>query len=82
MESYTRRATKAFSFLWSILTLVVVVMGVLVGAITEPMPDWFAIMFPFVTAIGAGACGFLHGVTLAAARQLDKQAQDEEEVGQ
>lgn len=71
MDTYTRRATRAFSFLWSFLALVIVSTGVLLGATTEPAPDFFIVAFGVLTAFGGGVCGFMHGVTLSAARNLD-----------
>jgi hypothetical protein len=62
-----------FSFLWSFVALTLVVSGTLVGAVTEHMPDWFAIAFPAVSAFGAAVIGFMHGITLSAARNLDEQ---------
>lgn len=78
MDTYARRATKAFSFLWSFLALVVTALGLLLGAVTEPAPDWFIILFGILTGCGAGITGFMHGVTLAAARNLDAQREAEE----
>jgi hypothetical protein len=83
VDTYTRRATRAFSFLWSFLALVIVAVGVLLGAVTEPAPDFFIIAFGVLTAFGGGALGFMHGVTLSAARNLDAAHQaevDEERV--
>ena len=77
MDTYVRRATRAFSFLWSFLVLVICVVATLLGALTEPTPDFFIIAFGVLTAIGGGVCGFLHGVTLSAARNLDAAALQE-----
>ena len=71
MDSYVRRCTKAFSFLWSFLTLAVAVVGFLLGATTEPAPDIFIVVFGMFTGFGAAVIGFMHGVTLSASRNLD-----------
>ena len=79
MDSYTRRATRAFTAMWSFIVFGIAFMGVLVGAITEPMPDWFAIVYPIIAAFSAGVCGFFHGITLSAARRLDEANADDAE---
>lgn len=71
MDTYVKRATKAFSFLWAFVALVIGSVAVLLGAVTDPAPDSFFIVFGFVCAFGGGVCGFMHGVTLSSARNLD-----------
>lgn len=71
MDTYVRRTTRAFSFLWASFALGVAVVGILLGVTTEPAPDFFIIAFGATSAFGGGVCGFLHGVTLSAARRLD-----------
>ena len=77
MDTYAKRATKAFSFLWAFLVLVMVAIGILLGAISEPAPDYFFTVFGTVMMFGGGVCGFLHGVTLSAARTLDARHSSE-----
>jgi Trk-type K+ transport system membrane component len=81
VDSYVRRATKAFSFLWSFFALAVAIVAVLLGITTDPAPDFFIIIYGVISAFGGGVCGFLHGVTLTAARQLDAQNLAEERDG-
>lgn len=71
MDTYVRRATKAFALLWSFYALAVGTFAVLLGALTEPAPDFFIIVLAAVSGFGAAVCGFMHGVTLSAARRLD-----------
>lgn len=71
MDTYVRRTTRAFSFIWAGFALVIAVIGILLGVITEPAPDFFIILLGFATAFCGGVCGFFHGVTLSAARRLD-----------
>jgi hypothetical protein len=78
VDSYVRRTTKTFSFLWSFVALVLVTIGILVGAVTESTPDWFVVAFPAVSAFGAAVIGFMHGVTLSAARNLDDQTESDD----
>lgn len=80
MDTYVRRTTKAFSFLWAFVALVLTTVGILLGATTEPTPDIFIIVFGVVSAFGGGVCGFLHGVTLSAARRLDDERNVETEI--
>lgn len=77
MDTYVKRTTRAFSFIWAFMALILGTVGILLGVITEPAPDFFIIVFGLVSAFGGGVCGFMHGVTLSAARNLD-QAHDAE----
>jgi hypothetical protein len=84
VDSYTRRTTRAFSFIWSAFALGLVTVAILLGVTTEPAPDFFIIVFGVTSAFASGVCGFFHGVTLSAARRLDEHnlAQSDEENGE
>ena len=71
MDTYVRRTTRAFSFVWSAFALCVATVGILLGAVTDPAPDYFIILLGVSSGLTGGVCGFLHGVTLSAARNLD-----------
>ncbi len=77
MDTYVRRATRAFTFLWSFYALGIVIVAILLGATTEPAPDFFIVTFGATCGFGGAVCGFFHGVTLSAARRLD-EAQEAE----
>lgn len=71
MDTYVRRTTRAFAFLWSFYALGTVVVAVLLGAFTEPAPDFFIVAFAALSGFGGAVIGFFHGVTLSAARRFD-----------
>lgn len=77
MDTYVRRTTKAFTLLWSFFALGVGVVATLIGVTTEPAPDFFIMLFGAVSGFGGAVCGFMHGVTLSAARNLDKAHSDD-----
>ena len=78
MDSYARRTTKMFSLVWSFFALVVASVAVLLSAVTDPAPDYFIIVYGATTGLGGAVCGFMHGVTLSAARSLDAQRELEQ----
>jgi hypothetical protein len=78
VDSYTRRTTRMFSLLWSFFALGVATVAVLLGVTTDPAPDSFIVMYGATTGLGGAVCGFLHGVTLSAARNLDAQRELEQ----
>lgn len=80
MDTYVRRATRAFSFLWSVFILGVATVAILLGVTTDPAPDFFIVVFGVVSALSGGVCGFFHGVTLSAARNLDAAHQADVEA--
>lgn len=82
MDSYTRRTTKMFSLLWSFYALGIAVTAVLLGVTTEPAPDFFIIAFGAMSGFGGAVCGFMHGVTLSAARRLDEQNLAEQDASE
>ena len=76
-DTYVRRATRAFSFIWSVFTLVVVSIAILLSVSPVPAPDYFIIAYAVITGVASAVFGFLHGVTLAAARRLDDDCRTE-----
>lgn len=72
MDTYVRRTTRAFSFLWAVFALGIVVVALLLGATTDPAPDYFIVAFGIASGAAGAVCGFFHGVTLSAARRLDE----------